>query len=89
MWPPSPWRKISGVMILTPFHDPAQVDTQGAIPRFEIRVECIAAATDACVVTEHVNLAELANGFVRCRTQLVAVTNVGVQEMHTFNESNL
>ena len=64
--------------------DTAEVDAQRAIPGVEVRIVGIAAAAAAGVVAEHVDSTEPANGlFGRC-TDLVAVPDVRVDEMHVI-----
>ena len=82
MCPPSPWRQYQRRDDLRAVDDTAQVDAQRAIPGIEVRFVGVAAAADAGVVAEHVDSAEPANGLCGRCPDLVAVTDVRVDEVH-------
>lgn len=62
--------------------DAAQVYAQRAIPGFEVRFVGVAASADAGVVAEQMDSAERANALRGRRPDLVAVTDVRVDEVH-------
>ena len=62
-------------------HHAAEIDTEDAVPIVEIRVIDGAAATDAGIVAEHVDLAEDALGLVRRTLNIGAVADINLDEM--------
>lgn len=67
---------------LDPVDDTTQVHPQSAVPGFEVRILRIAAAADAGVVAQNMDLAERTEGRLGGAAQLLAIAHIRVHDMH-------
>src|SRR5436305_6537626 len=63
-------------------HYAAEIDAERAIPVVEFRIVRRTAAANTGIVAEHVDLAERLDDLARAGTQLIALRNIGLQEIN-------